>query len=198
IMMVGNSLHQIRFKDPGAGRAFPDASKVVKIHNNYYGYARSNISFVWQGDGITPYSVDSMSYGPVSTPSTRDAYNNPTVWSAYYRVCNSVTPFTIQNTTYPVDRPLYDPACGPDPVTATQNTAAAAPEPLFNDSGFPAGTDYRKFTFWSDTYKTSDKQGIYIPYAVGDYTFYYDNNGDTHFYRCIQAHADSFPPPGFP
>ncbi|MEO1452123.1 MAG: T9SS type A sorting domain-containing protein, partial [Bacteroidota bacterium] len=42
------------------------------------------------------------------------------------------------------------------------------------------------------------KQGIYIPYAVGDYTFYYDNNGDTHFYRCIQAHADSFPPPGFP
>ncbi|MEO0472728.1 MAG: T9SS type A sorting domain-containing protein, partial [Bacteroidota bacterium] len=198
IMMVGNSLHQIRFKDPGMGRAFPDANKPVKIHNNYYGYSRSNATYVWQGDGITPYSIDSMYYGPISTPSTRDAYNNPSTWTSYYRVCNSNTPIHIQNSTYPAGRTFYNGACGPDQITGVQNTAANAPLVQFNNAGFSDGTDYRKITFWSAEYETSDKSGTFIPYAVGDYVFYYDNSGQTHFYECIQAHAANFPPPTSP
>ncbi|MEL7535250.1 MAG: hypothetical protein AAFN10_28395, partial [Bacteroidota bacterium] len=198
IMITGNTLHQLRFKDPGVGRAFPASNKPVEFRNNFYGYSRANAVYVWQGDGITPYSIDSMYYGPISTPSTVDAYNTSSTWDSYYRICNSNTPIHFENTLYPVDRNLYKGICGTAIVSNSQITSGTPPTLAFNNSGFPAGTDYRKMTFWSAEYNTAEKNGGFIPYALDDYVFYYDSNGETRFYQCIQAHAANYPPPSSP
>lgn len=193
-MITGNTLHDIRYKNAGAGRVIPDSTKKVLMKNNYYGFARSNISYVWEGDGITPYVVDSNVYGPVSTPSTRDAYTTNYGWNAYYRLCNNTTPITFKNTIYPQGRPLYEGFCGQEIVDTTQNSVAEAPLVQFVNSGFSDTTDYRNITYWSATYTTVQKNGIFIPYQLGDCVFYDDTLGNTHFFRCIQAHAGNFDP----
>ncbi|MEM6346792.1 MAG: T9SS type A sorting domain-containing protein, partial [Bacteroidota bacterium] len=198
IMITGNTLHQLRFKDPGAGRAFPAVNKPIKFRNNYYGYSRANAVYVWQGDGITPYSLDSMYYGPISNPSTVDAYNTANTWDAYYRICNSNTNISFENTQYPSGRNLYRGICGIASVSESMTNSGTAPTLAFNDSGFPVGTDLRKITFWSAEYDTEDKNGGFIPYTLDDIVFYYDSNGETRFFQCIQAHAANNPPPTSP
>jgi hypothetical protein len=194
IMINGNFLHNIRFKDPGAGRAFPDVNKKVTLKNNYYGYARSNIGYVWQGDGTTQYTLDSNVYGPVSTPSTRDAYTDPETFSSYIKLCNSNTNITFSNNIYPAGRNLFYGACGAALTSSVNNTAQEASLIEFKNSGFASSTDYRKITFWSATYLVTDKAGQFIPYKENEIVFYYDANGVTRFYRCIADHAGDFNP----
>lgn len=195
IMITGNSLHQIRYKDAGAGRAFPAANKKVLFKNNYYGYARSSISYVWEGDGITPYEIDGNIYGPVSTPSTRDAYNGTQNGSDYIKVCNVKNNITFKNIMSPGDRPLYRKTdCGTSKIDSSKLTTGAAPLIEFVNAGFDVNTDYRKITFWSADYQTTDKKGQFIPYKQGDYVFYFDNTGKTKFYKCLQNHSGNFDP----
>lgn len=195
VMMVGNSLHQMRFKDPGTGRAFPDVSKKVVMTNNYYGYSRTNITYIWEGDGITPYVVNGNFYGPVSVPSSRDAYLNEEGWSEFFRICNTQTDITLENLTYPSGKLLFDQnQCGTSQVTSINNTEAVAPLVEFHNSGFSKDQDYRNITFWSATYGTADKEGVYIPYEVDDIVFYYDTDGNTKFFKCIQDHEGDFDP----
>ncbi|MDC8006082.1 T9SS type A sorting domain-containing protein [Aureisphaera galaxeae] len=193
-MITGNYFHKIRYLYPGPGRVDPSESKVVTMENNYYGFSRSNISYVWQGDGITPYVINDNMYGPVSTPTTRDAYVTSSEWDSYFRICNNNTDITITNCTYPGDRPLYEEYCGDALITDSANVTGTAPTLAFVNSGFDDATDYRKFTFWSAEYGTAEKAGIFIPYEVGDYVFYYDNDGYTRFYQCIQDHAGDYDP----
>lgn len=195
VMINGNTLHQLRYKDPGPGRVTPDSTKKVLLKNNYYGYSRSNIAYVWQGDGITQYEIDSNVYGPISTPTSRDAYNNYVEWPYYFKLCNDNTPIEIKNTIYPGDRPLYEGICGQEQVDTSSLTAGAAPIVDFKDSGFDDNFDYRNITFWSAEYGTADKAGQFIPYDLNDIVFYYDDStGSTYFYECIQAHSGNFNP----
>ena len=147
-----------------------------------------------QGDGITPYEIDGNIYGPVSTPSTRDAYTSVSEWDQYFRFCNSNTDISIKNSTYPIDRPLYVAYCGPLIVNETNNSQGSAPILEFVNSGFPDTIDYRNITFWSAEYQTAEKLGVFIPYKVGDYVFYNDSLDHTRFYCCIQDHAGNFDP----
>lgn len=198
VMINGNSFHQLRYKDPGPGRVVPDSTKPVLLKNNYYGFSRSNISYVWEGDGITPYEIDSVIYGPVSTPTTRDAYNNYSEWPHYFKICNNTTSISFKNILYPGDRPLYEGICGPEQVDTTDITTGVAPLILFENSGFSDSLDYRTITFWSAEYGTADKTGQFIPYQAGDIVFYYDSTGSTHFYTCIQSHSGNFEPGNSP
>jgi len=195
LMIGGNSLHQIRYKYAGEGRAFPDPVKKVLMKNNFYGYSRTNVSFVWQGDGITPYEVDGNIYGPVSSPSTRDAYNEDFSWKEYFRVCNTNNPITIKNTLYPTDKPLVNiRKCGTSMIDSMNNQATAVPAPQFVNSGFSDDIDYRSVTFWSAKFGTADKKDVFIPYTTGDYVFYFDDDGKTRFYKYILEHAGDFDP----
>jgi hypothetical protein len=210
----GGMLHQFRFKNPGTGRAFPHPDHKVEMRNNYYGYSRSNICFIWEGDGITPYIIDGNIYGPVATPSIRDGYNETSDFPYYFRVCNANNDILLANITYPPGRLLYSNSpndCGASKVTTLNNIEAVAPLVEFANSGFADDTEYRDFTFWSPVYMTSDKGAVYdkntkelireaefIPYKVGEYVFYYDNDGNTRFFRCIQAHSGNFSPNDHP
>ncbi len=194
IMLTGSYCHQIRYKDPGVGRAFPSADKKVVFKNNYYGYTRTSISYVWSGDGITKYLIDGNIYGPVYTPAYRDPYNSNTTYPAYIRICNSNTEITCQNIIYPPGRQLYKGSCGIAKVTGINNEVKIAPLLSFKNSGFSDSVDYRNFTFWSATYGTSDKKGIFIPYKKDDIIFYYDENGVTKFFKCLLEHTGDFNP----
>ena len=200
MITAGGMLHQFRFKDPGPGRAFPHPDLKVEMRNNYYGYSRSNIGYFWEGDGITPYVIDGNVYGPVSTPSTRDGYIDQTVFNYYFKVCNATNDILLTNITYPLERDLYgDNDCGASKVTTRNNVQAVAPLVEFANSGFPDDTDYRDFTFWSPIYTTTTqdnkgKNGQFIPYKVGEYVFYYDDHGNTRFFRCKVAHSGDFNP----
>lgn len=197
-MITGSSLHQLRYKAPGVGRVNPSLTKKVLMKNNYYGFSRSNVSYTWQGDGITPYLIDSNIYGPISPTTTRDAYTSITEWPHYFRICNSNTSIAIHNTIYPQGRPLYKDYCGSNVIDTVQNITAVAPVLEFVNSGFPDTTDYRNITYWSAEYETAEKAGIFIPYEIGDYVFYDDTLGHTHFYVCIQAHAGNYNPNNAP
>jgi len=194
VMINGSSLHQLRYKNPGASRVTPTATKKVILRNNYYGYSRSNICYVWQGDGITPYEISDNVYGPVSTPSTRDSYDNAQEWAAYFRLCNNNTTISITNSIFPAERPLYQGICGTAQVDTTGNAYGAAPLIEFQDAGFATEQDYRNITFWSAEYGTADKMGQFIPYEVGDIVFYYDAASVTRFYTCVLDHAGDFNP----
>ena len=194
VMMNGSNMIGIRFKDPGPGRAHPDSTKRISIINNYYGYSRANVSYVWQGDGITHYDLDSNVYGPVSTPGTNDGYNTPGDWPSYFKMCNNTTPIHFSNIIYPEDRPLFEGICGTAIVDSVNLSAQTAPLVEFVNAGFASTMDYRNITFWSDIYMTNDKNGQFIPYEVDDVVFYYDNDGYTRFYTCIQAHSGNHDP----
>ena len=194
IMITGSTMHSLRYKDPGPGRVTPSITKKVLLKNIYYGFSRSDICYTWQGDGITPYEIDGNIYGPVSTPTTRDAYTSVSEWDQYFRFCNSNTDISIKNITYPIDRPLYVAYCGPLTVNETNNSQGSAPILEFVNSGFPDTIDYRNITFWSAEYQTAEKLGVFIPYKVGDYVFYNDSLDHTRFYCCIQDHEGNFDP----
>jgi len=194
IMIAGDKLHQIRFKDPGPGRVTPSADKPVLFKNNYYGFSRGDIAYVWQGDGITPYLVDSVVYGPVSNPSSNDAYNNPPQFSTYFRLCNNNTPITFSNLISPAGRPLYEEYCGSAMVDSSNNNIIDAPVLEFVNSGFEDCQDYRKITYWSAEYGTADKLNTAITYEIGDIVFLPDSEGYTRFYRCILNHSGNFDP----
>lgn len=194
VMITGNNLHQLRYKYPGPDRVSPTVDKKVVLKNNYYGYARSNIAYVWQGDGVTEYEMDSLVYGPISTPTSRDAYYSTDEWAAYYKLCNNNTLMTMTNTIHPGDRPLYYGACGDEMVDTSNNSTETAPLLEFVNSGFSDEIDYRKFTFWSAEYGTSEKEGISIPYELDDFVFYDDSLGYTRFYKCILAHEGDYDP----
>ena len=192
VMITGSSLHQLRYKNPGAGRVSPSAAKKVVMRNNYYGFSRSNIAYVWQGDGITPYLINNNIYGPISTPSTRDGYTTTPVWAHYLRICNSNTPISIHNTIYPQGRTFVQTYCGFNALDTLQNSIGVAPALDFVNSGFPESTDYRKITYWSAEYGTTEKAGIFVPYKVGDYVFYDDSLGHTMFYQCLPRSCRKF------
>lgn len=194
IMLTGASCHQIRYKNPGPGRANPSAEKSLAITNNYYGFSRSAISYVWEGDGITPYIIENNVYGPVNTPAKRDAYNATETYPAYVRFCNQKTKITYRNNIYPPGRQFLKSSCGTARLTEQNNSAEVAPLLQFKNSGFSDSVDYRDFTFYSPTYQTADKKGIFIPYKPGDIVFSFDDNGTTKFYKCIAAHAGNFLP----
>ena len=193
-MINGNYLHQLRYKNPGAGRVSPDTTKEVLIKNNYFGYSRSNIAYIWEGDGITPYVVDSVIFGPVSTPTTRDGYTNYSEWPYYIRICNNTTKITYKHILHPGDRPLYQGICGQEQVDTLDINTGPAPLIEFENSGFSDTLDYRRITFWSAEYGTADKTGQFIPYQEGDIVYYYDSTGLTRFFTCIQAHSGNFDP----
>jgi hypothetical protein len=191
---AGGMLHQFRFKNPGEGRAFPHPDFKVEMINNYYGYSRSNLCFVWEGDGITPYVIDGNVYGPIATPSTRDGYLDPVEFPYYFKVCNQTNEILLSNNLYPPGRELYGNDCGASMVTLRDNLQGVAPLVAFENSGFEDSTEYRDFSFWSPVYQTGDKNGQFIPYRVGEFVFYYDDQGNTRFFRCIQAHQGNHDP----
>ncbi len=194
IMLTGSNCHQIRYKDPGTGRAFPSADKPVLITNNFYGYSRSDISYIWEGDGITPYNIENNVYGPVYTPAKRDAYKNVETYPAFVRICNQKTNITYRDNIYPPGRQFLKIACYISQLTDENNNAEIAPLLRFENSGFSDSVDYRDFTIYSPFYQTRDKYGTNIYYKEGDIVFLYDENGVTRFYQCISAHSGDFSP----
>lgn len=195
IMTGGDLLHTIRHKDPGANRAFPDANKKVVFTNNYYGYTRSNVSYVWEGDGITPYEITNSYYGNVATEFLVDSYNDSEYFNGIFRLCNETNPILFSNLTVSEGRQIAEQSCGNAIVTETEINRTE-PELLdFVNLGFPANIDFRKITYWTSRYKTADKLDQFVPYEVGEYVFYPDDiTGSTAYYKCIQAHEGEFNP----
>ncbi len=196
IMTGGDIMHTIRHKDAGAGRAYPSADKKVTFENNFYGYSRANVSYIWQGDGITPYEVKNSFYAKIPTVFSSDAYNGTgsQFMGGFFRFCNNNSPTAFSDLVLSEGRPLYEEICG-NAIVTSNNILREEPALLsFVNLGFPDDVDFRDFAFWSDKYMNTDKDGELIPYKVGEYVHYYDGNGLTYFYKCIQEHSGNFDP----
>ena len=195
IMLGGDHLNPVRFKDPGAGRGNPDPSKKVEVLNNIYGFTRANVTYIWEGDGITEYLFDGNFYPGIPNTLLGDAYNEgkDPFFEGMFRVCNKTTPITITNNMFSEGRPIVEEKCGAAMVTESGNIREEPPLIEFVDFGFENDVDFRNFTFWSSNYSTSDRSGA-IQYEVGDNVFYYDNDGLTRYYTCIESHAGNFDP----
>ena len=60
--------------------------------------------------------------------------------------------------------------------------------------------DWRSISFWAAKYDHTptdagqNKDGQLIPYAKGEIFIYYDADGNTKFFECLQDHAGDFDP----
>ncbi|MGD7654057.1 MAG: hypothetical protein ACQCXQ_12630 [Verrucomicrobiales bacterium] len=197
-ILVGThgALHNFRYRDAGAGRTHPAADKPVTMRNNYYGFGRTTIGYMWQGDGITPYLFSNNVYGPISVPASDDTLSAPAANDpGFFNLGNSNTAITFDGNIYPPGRDLVFTSRGNGGnVTATRNLQQVAPPVRFANSGFPDDTDWRNITFWSATYRNTpkhsgrNKDGQPIPYQAGDIVICYDQSGDTRFFQCVQPH----------
>jgi hypothetical protein len=186
----------VRFKDPGLDgsgnpRAFPLASKTVKLEDNFVGFTRSHISYFWQGDGITPYILQNNVYGPMSNPLSSDAYvyNPIDEPPAAFDIANTNSPITLSNNRFSHDRDAY--SYSGTNITQSGSYYAEPPVIKFKNLGFADGFDVRRVAFWATQYEQTDKAGQYIPYKVGDIVYYYDSNGVTKFFQCLADHVST-------
>lgn len=171
-------------------RALPADSLPINIHNNYYGYGRSNAIYMGNGnDDVTPIFVQDNIFDEYATPSTRDAYAANSSWNVYARLRPCKNPLTVSGNLYPVDRPLFDSCYQNQETLSYGNQSVSVEDPKFVNLGFDSTFDYRNITFWSPTYLKTDKAGQDIPYAVDDVVHFYDSLGHIRFYECIQAHS---------
>ncbi|MFC5050405.1 immunoglobulin-like domain-containing protein [Rubritalea spongiae] len=211
-LLIGTNgaLHQFRYRDANSGsvtgRTDPAANKPVTMQNNFYGFGRTTMGYMWQGDGITPYVFKGNVYGAISVPNSDDTLSVPaTEESGFFNIGNNNNAISFEDNIYPAGRDLYfvSTVDGGN-ITRTGNQQQEAPMIQFKDSGFPNEIDWRTITFWSPTYKNTppdsglDKNGEFIPYQVGDIVIYYDSDGNTKFFECVQAHAGNFDPNSSP
>lgn len=186
-----NNPQGVRWKTADAGRLNPYNTSPVLLENNHVGYTRSNISYIWEGDGTNPYTFQNNVYGPMAYPIGNDAYIDTPADEppAALHIAASVTPMNILNNRFSHDRWAIGRKLGP--LTATGNVYATPPLVKFKDLGFPIGTDIRRITPWVPVYKNCDKTGQFVPYQAGDVVFTYDGtvNGGTRFYECIATHT---------
>lgn len=199
---TNGALHNFRYREAGASRTNPAAEKPVTMENNYYGFGRTTMGYMWQGDGITPYLFKDNVYGPISVPASDDSLSVPAADEpGFFKLGNSNTLITFKGNIYPPGRELYSANRGDGSnIKSVNNTQKAAPTLKFLNSGFPEDFDWRKISFWSATYKNTpkvsgkNKDGQFIPYQVGEVVICYDAEGDTKFFECIQAHQGDHDP----
>lgn len=179
------------YNDPGPGRAAPSASSTNVFENNYMGYNHYSAGYVSAGDGITPYLFNNNVFGPCSTPQDNDAYTSNKEPRASIQVANYTNPITFSGNCFDPARPgFYVDNLAASNVASSQNVAMEAPLVQFKNLGFTT-PDFRRFSFWAPTYKTTEKLGQYIPYKAGDCVIYYDSAGNTNFFRCLADHISS-------
>lgn len=207
-ILVGTNgaLHNFRYRDANSGdvtdRTNPSASKPVTMRNNFYGYGRTNMGYMWQGDGITPYHFIDNVYGDITVPCTDDTLSAPAKEEAgFFKLGNSNTEITFEGNIYPAARELYFMSNGSGKnVTSKGNLQQAAPAIQFKNSGFSNGIDWRRISVWSAKYANTpkssgkNKNGEWIPYVLDDIVIFYDSAGYTKFFKCIQAHAGDHNP----
>lgn len=207
-ILVGTNgaLHNFRYRDANSGtvtgRTDPAANKPVTMLNNFYGFGRTNMGYMWQGDGITPYLFKDNVYGHITVPGTDDTLSVPPADdSGFFNLGNSNTDITFDGNIYPHGRDLYFVSTGDGSnITRTSNLQQAAPTIQFKNSGFPNDIDWRTITSWAAQYDNTPpdsgltKDGDFIPYALGDIVIFYDSDGYTKFFECIQAHAGNHNP----
>ncbi|GHC02657.1 immunoglobulin-like domain-containing protein [Cerasicoccus arenae] len=197
---MGN-FQQVRYKDPGVGRAFPAANKKIVIDNNYIGLGRYKVNFVFEGDGITPYEFINNLYGPLSVPHTNDAYTNLDQPLAHHTFGNATNPILLEGNVYDPKLTAYEVTAGDGSnITYVNNTYVETPILKFVDLGFEDGVDFRRFTRWSPTYGTDTsggRSGQYITYEAGDVVIWYDQDdsnselGLTKMYQCLETYTGS-------
>jgi hypothetical protein len=172
------------------------------MRNNFYGYGRTNMGYMWQGDGITPYHFIDNVYGDITVPCTDDTLSAPAKEEAgFFKLGNSNTEITFEGNIYPAARELYFMSNGSGKnVTSKGNLQQAAPAIQFKNSGFSNGIDWRRISVWSAKYANTpkssgkNKNGEWIPYVLDDIVIFYDSAGYTKFFKCIQAHAGDHNP----
>ena len=207
-LLIGanGSLHQFRYRDANSGavtgRTSPASDKPVTMENNFYGFTRTTMGYMWQGDGITPYVFKNNVYGDISVPNADDTLSIvPEEESGFFNIGNNNNDILFEGNIYPEGRDLYYLSTNDgNNITRTGNIQNAAPIIQFENSGFPDDTDWRDITFWSPVYLNTpednglDKDGEFIPYSLGDIVIFYDSSGTTKFFECVQAHAGNFDP----
>ncbi|MEP4077317.1 hypothetical protein [Haloferula sp.] len=203
-LLIGTNgaFHNFRHRDAGPGRVSPAPDKPVVMQNNFYGFSRTNMGYMWQGDGITPYIFKDNVYGDISVPASDDTLSAPAADDpGFFNLGNDNTSITFDGNLYPPGRELYFTSRGNGSnVTSTRNLQQAAPPIKFANSGFSDDLDWRDITFWSATYENTpdasgrNKNGKPIPYAAGDVVIFYDKAGNTRFFKCAQAHQGDHDP----
>ncbi|MDF7823179.1 DUF5011 domain-containing protein [Pontiellaceae bacterium B12227] len=200
------SLHNFRYRDANSGtvtgRTDPSPDKPVTMQNNFYGFGRTTMGYMWQGDGITPYLFKDNVYGSILVPAYDDTLTiDPDNDAGFFNLGNSNTDITFDGNIYPEGRDLYFASTGDGSnVTRTDNLQQEAPTIQFKNSGFSNDLDWRKITFWAAQYLNTptdsglNRDGEYISYQLDDIVIYYDSSGFTKFFKCIQAHAGDFDP----
>jgi len=203
LLGTNGALHQFRYRDPGnPSRVDPSVDKPVTIQNNFYGFSRTTIGYMWPGDGITPYLFKDNVYGDISVPNSDDTLRVPAPFEpGHFKIGNDNNPVTFEGNIFPAGRELYFPSRqGKGNITSINNRQQAAPPLLFRNSGFPDEIDWRSITFWAASYSNTpaqdgkSKDGRFIPYAKNDIVIFHDSEGITRFFKCLKAHAGNFDP----
>ncbi|MBM1134907.1 hypothetical protein JO972_01395 [Verrucomicrobiaceae bacterium 5K15] len=205
-MSTNGALHQFRYRDANSakltGRTSPSKDKPVIMRNNFYGMSRTTMGYMWQGDGITPYIFSNNVYGDISVPDADDTLSvTPDAPAGFFKIGNSNTEILFEKNIYPKGRDLYYTSLGDgSKITHRENVQKAAPTIQFKNSGFPDDIDWRSISVWNATYQNTpnvdglNKNGEFIPYALGDIVIFYDSDGNTKFFKCILAHAENHNP----
>ncbi|MGJ8672096.1 immunoglobulin-like domain-containing protein [Rubritalea sp.] len=211
-LLIGTNgaLHQFRYRDANSGtvtgRTDPTADKPVTMENNFYGFGRTTMGYMWQGDGITPYLFKNNVYGDITVPGTDDTISvEQEDDSGFFKIANNNNAITFEGNMYPAGRDLYfiSTVDGGN-ITRTNNIQQAAPTIQFKNSGFSNAIDWRTITFWAAAYDNTptdfevNKNGEFIPYALGEIVIFYDAAGNTKFFECVQAHAGDYNPNSSP
>ncbi|WP_372846961.1 hypothetical protein [Pontiella sp.] len=197
------ALHNFRYRDAGAGRANPSADKPVTLANNFYGFGRTTMGYMWQGDGITPYVFSNNVYGDIVVPEADDSLIEPEARTpGFFKLGNDNTDILFEENLYPKGKKLYYTSHGDgSKIKQKGNLQKAAPALQFENSGFSDGFDWRSISAWAANYKNTpksssgkNKDGQFIPYAKGDIVIFHDADGNTKFFECLQNHAGDFNP----
>ncbi|VGO13191.1 hypothetical protein PDESU_01745 [Pontiella desulfatans] len=199
---TNGALHNFRYRDAGPGRTNPSQDKPVTLANNFYGFSRTTMGYVWPGDGITPYIFSDNIYGDISVPESDDSVIvSDESTEGFFKLGNKNTDILFDGNIYPKGKDLYFMSSGDGSnVRQKGNERKPAPALLFENSGFADGFDWRTVSAWAAQYKNTpkssgkNKDGQFIPYAKGDIVIFHDAGGNTKFFKCLQDHAGDFNP----
>lgn len=187
---TNGALHNFRYKDAGPTRANPSADKPVTLTNNYYGFSRTAIGYMWQGDGITPYIFSNNVYGDISVPESDDTLLEPIESRlGFFNIGNKNTEILFEDNIYPEGKDLYYASSGNGSnIKESGNKQQTAPVVEFKNSGFPNEIDWRGISVWAARYNHTpksdgqSKDGQFIPYSKGEVVIFYDAEGETKFF----------------
>lgn len=199
---TNGALHNFRYRDAGPGRTNPSVEKPVTLTNNFYGFSRTTMGYMWNGDGVTPYVFANNVYGDISFPETDDSVMTASDSGAgFFKIGNNNTDIRFEGNIYPAGKELYYVSSGNGHnIKESGNKQQAAPVVEFENSGFPNDIDWRSISFWAAKYDHTptdagqNKDGQFIPYSKGEIIIYYDADGNTKFFECLQDHAGDFDP----